>query len=385
MLERWAAVSGERRHGRLRAAPSPPIRSTVIDVAHAPRPRRDSADDEIVRLLVADSEPSAVRVVTSDRWLGDRVYAAGRERRARRAASDADRRRMMLPDTRYARSDEREHRLPGRRRGALDLLFLPGWISQVEQLWEAPAMRRFLERLAAFGRLILFDSRGTGLSERVAATPTRSSRRRATRSRCSTPPAANGRPCSPTPLGGLVGATLAAEHPERVGALIMYASIARTSWAPDYDWAMTTRAARTSGPRATADAGANPDSPLLPRARALDGRRPGAARRGSRAPQRLAASPREARMIANATAELDVRELLPAHLGADAGHAPAPGAWSGTCATRAIWPSTSPAPATSSSPGIDSFPFLGDSEAIVEEVEEFLTGGRSGASSARAC
>ena len=51
--------------------------------------------------------------------------------------------------------------------GRLDLLFLPGWISQIEQLWEAPAMRRFLERLASFGRLILFDSRGTGLSERV--------------------------------------------------------------------------------------------------------------------------------------------------------------------------------------------------------------------------
>ena len=51
--------------------------------------------------------------------------------------------------------------------GPLDLLFLPGWISQIEQLWEAPAVRRFLERLTSFGRLILFDSRGTGLSERV--------------------------------------------------------------------------------------------------------------------------------------------------------------------------------------------------------------------------
>jgi len=49
----------------------------VIEVAHAPRPRRDSADDEIVRRLAADPEPGRVRVVTSDRWLADRVHAAG--------------------------------------------------------------------------------------------------------------------------------------------------------------------------------------------------------------------------------------------------------------------------------------------------------------------
>jgi uncharacterized protein YaiI (UPF0178 family) len=57
--------------------PSPPIRSTVIEVAHAPRPRRDSADDEIIRRLAADSEPGTVRVVTSDLWLADRVHAVG--------------------------------------------------------------------------------------------------------------------------------------------------------------------------------------------------------------------------------------------------------------------------------------------------------------------
>jgi uncharacterized protein YaiI (UPF0178 family) len=77
MLERWAAVSGEEVTVVFEKPPSPPIRSTVIEVAHAPRPRRDSADDEIVRRLAADSEPGAVRVVTSDLWLADRVHAAG--------------------------------------------------------------------------------------------------------------------------------------------------------------------------------------------------------------------------------------------------------------------------------------------------------------------
>jgi uncharacterized protein YaiI (UPF0178 family) len=77
MLERWAADSGEEVTVVFERPPRPPIRSTVIEVAHAPRPRRDSADDEIVRLVVADSEPGAVRVVTSDLWLVDRVRAVG--------------------------------------------------------------------------------------------------------------------------------------------------------------------------------------------------------------------------------------------------------------------------------------------------------------------
>ena len=77
MLERWAAVSGEDVTVVFEQPPRPPISSSVIEVAHAPRPRRDSADDEIVRRLKADCEPGAVRVVTSDRWLADRVHAAG--------------------------------------------------------------------------------------------------------------------------------------------------------------------------------------------------------------------------------------------------------------------------------------------------------------------
>jgi predicted RNA-binding protein with PIN domain len=77
MLENWAAANGEDVTVVFEQPPSPPIRSTVIEVTHAPRPRRDSADDEIVRRLQADREPGAVRVVTSDRFLADRVHAAG--------------------------------------------------------------------------------------------------------------------------------------------------------------------------------------------------------------------------------------------------------------------------------------------------------------------
>ena len=57
--------------------PRPPIRSTVIEIAHAPRPRADAADFEIVRRIERESHPALVRVVTSDRWLADRAQAVG--------------------------------------------------------------------------------------------------------------------------------------------------------------------------------------------------------------------------------------------------------------------------------------------------------------------
>ncbi len=76
-LERWAAAEGEDVTVVFERPPSPPIRSTVIEVAHAPKPKRDAADDEIVRRLRADPNPHAVRVVTSDRALADLAYAAG--------------------------------------------------------------------------------------------------------------------------------------------------------------------------------------------------------------------------------------------------------------------------------------------------------------------
>ncbi len=77
LLERWAAAENEDVVVVFERKPSPPIRSTVIEVTHAPRPRRDAADDEIMRRLTAEPAPGLVRVVTSDRWLADRAGAAG--------------------------------------------------------------------------------------------------------------------------------------------------------------------------------------------------------------------------------------------------------------------------------------------------------------------
>src|SRR6058998_425292 len=77
LLERWAATAGDDVTVVFERPPRPPIRSTVVEVRHAPKPKANAADDEIVRLLGQEPDPTSVRVVTSDRWLADRAWAAG--------------------------------------------------------------------------------------------------------------------------------------------------------------------------------------------------------------------------------------------------------------------------------------------------------------------
>ncbi|HEV2821267.1 MAG TPA: NYN domain-containing protein [Solirubrobacteraceae bacterium] len=77
LCERWVATEGDDLCVVFERPPSPPIRSTVIEVAHAPRARANAADDEIVRRIAADPTPGTIRVVTSDRMLADAARAAG--------------------------------------------------------------------------------------------------------------------------------------------------------------------------------------------------------------------------------------------------------------------------------------------------------------------
>jgi predicted RNA-binding protein with PIN domain len=76
-LERFVAESGDDVTVVFERKPRPALRSTVIEIAHAPKAGPDAADHEIVRRVEADPQPSSIQVVTSDRWLADRVSAAG--------------------------------------------------------------------------------------------------------------------------------------------------------------------------------------------------------------------------------------------------------------------------------------------------------------------
>jgi len=77
----------------------------------------------------------------------------------------------MLPDTRYARSGEVNIAYQVLGNGPPDLILVPGWVSNLDVFWEEPTLARFFTRLSSFSRLILFDKRGTGLSDRVADMP----------------------------------------------------------------------------------------------------------------------------------------------------------------------------------------------------------------------
>jgi class 3 adenylate cyclase/pimeloyl-ACP methyl ester carboxylesterase len=281
----------------------------------------------------------------------------------------------MTPTTRYARSGESSIAYQVVGEGPLDQVFLPGWISQVEQLWEEPALRRFLERLASFSRLILFDRRGTGLSDRVLEQEVRDV--------LAVLDAAGSERAALLTYsdGGPLGVQLAADHPERVGALIMYASVARTAWAPDYDWAMTTGQREELIERNVATWGST-NSPTLARLAPSMAEDPALAAWLSRM-QRLAASPGGVRAISRAVGKLDVRDALarvsvptlimhrPEELTWDVRHS--------RYLARHI-----PNARYVELGGIDSFPFVGDSDAIVEEIEEFLTGGRTAGELVRA-
>jgi class 3 adenylate cyclase len=286
----------------------------------------------------------------------------------------------MAPTTRYARSGDASVAYQVVGNGPLDLLFLPGWISQVEQLWEAPAVRRFLERLATFTRLILFDRRGSGLSDGGLE---KHSLEQDVKDALAVLDAAGSERAAlfTYTLGGLVGALLAAGNPERVGALIMYASVARTTWAPDYDWAMTREEREALTEDNVAGWGETSSSRLSVLAPTV-AEDPAMARWFSRM-QRLAASPGEARTILRTAADLDVRDTLPRiRVPTLVMHRPRELAWD-VRHSRYLAQHIQGARYVELE-GRDSFPFVGDSDAIVEEVEEFLTGGRSGAQPARA-
>jgi class 3 adenylate cyclase/pimeloyl-ACP methyl ester carboxylesterase len=279
----------------------------------------------------------------------------------------------MAPVTRYTRSGEASIAYQVIGDGRIDVLFMTGWISQIEQLWELPALRRFLERLAVFSRLILFDRRGTGLSDSVGERYTLE--QEALDALAVLDAADSDRAALLTyGLGGPVGALLAAEHPQRVGALIMYSSIARTTWAPDYDWAMTVedRAAWTERTIATWGEANGPGLPVLAPSMADD---PALNAWFARL-QRLAASPSEARILLNGGSDLDVREALP-QIGVPAlvMHRAGDNSWDPRHSRYLA--SHIPGARYVELDGADSFPFIGDSDAIVEEIEEFLTGARA--------
>ena len=142
---------------------------------------------------------------------------------------------MNVPETKFTQSGEISIAYQIVGNGPLDLVIVPGFVSHLEQAWEDPSYSRFLMQLASFSRLIMFDKRGTGLSDRIGGIPTLEERMddvRAVMDSVDSQQAA----LFGISEGGPMSVLFAATYPERATALVLYGSIAKGSRAPDYPW-----------------------------------------------------------------------------------------------------------------------------------------------------
>ncbi len=252
--------------------------------------------------------------------------------------------------------------------GPLDLVFVMGWVSHLDWFWEEPRFARFLRRLAAFSRLILFDKRGTGLSDRAVGLPPLEQRMddvRAVLDAVGSERAA----LFGISEGGPMCALFAATYPERTSALIMVGTYPRRLWASDYPWGEALEEHQHFIEQCRRDWGT--DIRLAQRAPSLanDAR----FRDWWTTYLRMSASPGAATALTQMNMEIDIRHILPAirvptliiHR---TGDRTVPIAASRYMAEHI------PGARFVELPGDDHLPFVGDQEAILREVELFLTG-----------
>jgi class 3 adenylate cyclase/alpha-beta hydrolase superfamily lysophospholipase len=280
----------------------------------------------------------------------------------------------VAPETLYARSGDLHIAYQVVGKGPTDLVYVPAWISQVEHYWEEPTIARYFERLAAFSRLIMFDRRGTGLSDPLPRAPTLEEQMDdvvAVMDAAGSEQAALYAQLE----GGAMAALFAATHPERTKALVLYEAMPRMSWAPDYDWALRPEERTAHLTDRWGDGsrlrGLAPKSATNPRFLEWFARL-----------ERLAASPGTAAKLMMMNAQVDVRAVLPSisvptlvlHRTGDrfvdirhsrylADHIPG---------ARYI-----------ELPGEEAIPFGTGNEPQLDEIEEFLTGARHSADSER--
>jgi class 3 adenylate cyclase len=143
---------------------------------------------------------------------------------------------MPTPETNYARTSDGVHiayQVSGR--GSVDFLWSEGWLSHVEVLWELPSYARWMQAFGDRFRVIHFDKRGMGLSDR-APTPNLESRMEDVRTVLDAVGSERAVLFGEGPDGGGITAMYAATEPTRVYGLVLWHFKARAAWAPDYPW-----------------------------------------------------------------------------------------------------------------------------------------------------
>jgi class 3 adenylate cyclase/pimeloyl-ACP methyl ester carboxylesterase len=142
---------------------------------------------------------------------------------------------VEIPETRYARSGDVSIAYQMLGDGPFDLVRIPPYVSHVELAWQIPSLAEYHRRLAAMSRLITFDKRGTGMSDRVSGAPSLEVRMDDVRAVMD---AARSESAAVLGLseGGAMSILFAATYPERVWALVLDGATPRMLWAPDYPW-----------------------------------------------------------------------------------------------------------------------------------------------------
>lgn len=141
------------------------------------------------------------------------------------------------PETRYAKSGRHHIAYQVVGDGPLDIVFVPGFVSHVEFAWEDPQLSRYFARLASFARLIVFDKRGTGMSDPVPVQDLPSLEERMDDVRAVMDAVGSKRAAvMGVSEGGPMCLLFAATYPERTAALVLAHTFARGAWAQDYPW-----------------------------------------------------------------------------------------------------------------------------------------------------
>ena len=281
---------------------------------------------------------------------------------------------MRSHQTRYARASDGvsiAYQVLGE--GPRDLVWVPGWISHVEAAWDEPTMARFFERLASFSRLLLFDKRGTGLSDRVIDTqlPTLEQRMDDVRTVCDAVGSERA-----ALLGVSEGAPMcllfAATYPGRTTGIILFGGYARREQTSDYPWGVSAEQQAAFLAEIERDWGGPVGLDVRAPSKLGDGRFSDNWARYLR----MGASPGAVLALTRMNAEIDVRPILetirvPTLVLHRSGDRVIPIEAGRYLAERI------PAASFIELAGEDHLPWIGDADAVLGEIEEFLTGVRT--------
>lgn len=278
--------------------------------------------------------------------------------------------RHVIPETCFTQNGEVSIAYQVVGDGPLDVVFVPGFVSHVELAWELPPVKRLFERLSAFSRLILFDKREQGCSDRLGRPPTLEDSMEdlhAVLDAAGSERAA----LFGVSEGGPMAVLLAASFPERCSHLVLYGTGARLARAPDYPEGMPDEAIDAFGRTIRDEWGGAAGMRLLAPGLVGD---PEAERAWAKV-MRFGTSPRSATALMGLYKEIDVRAALPLvsqptlvlHRARDIAipFALARRLAEGIEGAHLV-----------EMPGGDHAWFAGDVEALADEVEEFLTGTR---------